>query len=152
MIDYSNDSDEKNQSYIASDSPPAPFRDFVNFIADQFEVKHPGTVPLILARAAVGSDLIKMLTRNIKASNGKIRRITISTFLRTRSEFQTWYLNSVQHRRIEGHVSKGDRCYYRLTLDTGLLCLAKVPCREELGRDFNHYFYAISGIFHKHLG
>lgn len=64
-----------NESFIASDSEPAPFRDFVNSIADGLGVKHPGTVPLFLAKAAVGSDLIKMLTRNVRASNNKIKGI-----------------------------------------------------------------------------
>lgn len=61
-----------NESYIASDSCPAPFKEFVNFIADELGAKRPGSVPLFLARVAVGSDLIKMLTKNTKASNQKI--------------------------------------------------------------------------------
>ena len=61
-----------NESYIASDSDPAPFREFVNFIADALGVKRPGSAPLFLARAVVGSDLIKMLTKNTRASNEKI--------------------------------------------------------------------------------
>lgn len=64
-----------NESFIVSDSEPAPFRDFVNFIADGLRVRHPGTVPLFLAKAAVGSELIKMLTRNVRASNNKIKGI-----------------------------------------------------------------------------
>ena len=67
--------EKANKSYIATDSFPAPFKDFVNYIADQFKVKHPGSVPLILARAAVGSDIIRMLTRSTKASNAKLRKI-----------------------------------------------------------------------------
>lgn len=65
----------KAESFIASDSEPAPFREFVNYIADQFGKKHPGSVPLFLAKAAVGSDLINMLTRNARASNEKISKI-----------------------------------------------------------------------------
>lgn len=61
-----------SESFVACDSSPAPFREFVNFIADQLGAKHPGSVPLFLAKAAVGSDLIKMLTRNTRASNNKI--------------------------------------------------------------------------------
>lgn len=64
-----------NQSYIASDSNPAQFRDLVDFIADRFKVKHPGTVPLVLAKMAVGSDVIDMLTDNVRASNEKIKKI-----------------------------------------------------------------------------
>lgn len=64
-----------NESFIACDSGPAPFRDFVNFIADQLGVKRPGSVPIFLAKAAVGSDLIKMLMKDTRASNCKIRGI-----------------------------------------------------------------------------
>lgn len=61
-----------NESYIASDSGPAPFKEFVSFIADELGVRRPGSVPLFLAKAAVGSDLIKMLTKSTRASNEKI--------------------------------------------------------------------------------
>jgi nucleoside-diphosphate-sugar epimerase len=64
-----------NQSYIVTDSEPVPFKDFVYFAADKMGVKRPGTVPLILAKVALGSDLIKMLTKSMKASNEKIRKI-----------------------------------------------------------------------------
>ena len=64
-----------NQSYIITDSEPVLFKDFVYFAADKMGIKRPGTVPLILARVALGSDLIKMLTKSMKASNEKIRRI-----------------------------------------------------------------------------
>ena len=63
------------QSYIASDSEPAPFRDFVNCIADELKVKRPGSAPLFLAKAVVGSDLIGMLTKDTRASNEKIRKL-----------------------------------------------------------------------------
>ncbi|HLG37676.1 MAG TPA: NAD(P)-dependent oxidoreductase [Nitrososphaera sp.] len=65
----------RNESYIATDSLPDLFKNFVNYIADQFGVKRPGTVPLILAKAVVGSDIIKMLTRSAKATNEKIKKI-----------------------------------------------------------------------------
>lgn len=64
-----------NQSYIVTDSEPVLFKDFVYFAADRMGVKRPGTVPLILAKVALGGDLIKMLTKSMKASNEKIRRI-----------------------------------------------------------------------------
>ncbi len=64
-----------NQSYIITDSEPVLFKDFVYFAADKMGVKRPGTVPLILAKVALGGDLIKMLTKSMKASNEKIRRI-----------------------------------------------------------------------------
>jgi nucleoside-diphosphate-sugar epimerase len=65
-------SEAANQTYIASDSNPAPFREFVNFTADELGAKHPGSAPLFLAKAVAGSDLIKMLTRDTRASNKKI--------------------------------------------------------------------------------
>jgi nucleoside-diphosphate-sugar epimerase len=63
-------------SYIATDSVPVAFGEFVNFIADQLGVRHPPTVPAFLAEIAVGKDLIKMLTRSTaKISNEKMRRL-----------------------------------------------------------------------------
>jgi nucleoside-diphosphate-sugar epimerase len=64
-----------NQSYIITDSEPVLFKDFVYFAADKLGVKRPGTVPLILARAALGGELIKMLTKSMRASNEKIRAL-----------------------------------------------------------------------------
>jgi len=64
-----------NQSFIITDSEPVLFKDFVYFAADRMGVKRPGTVPLILAKVALGSDLIKMLTKSMKASNEKISKI-----------------------------------------------------------------------------
>ena len=60
------------ESFIVADSSPCTFRDFVNYTADQIGVKHPGTVPLFLARAVLGSDLIKLLTTSMQVSNKKI--------------------------------------------------------------------------------
>lgn len=63
-------------SYIATDSVPVAFGEFVNFIADQLEVRRPSTVPAFLAEIAVGKDLIKMLTRSTaKISNEKMRQL-----------------------------------------------------------------------------
>lgn len=70
-----------NESFIASDSNPAPFKEFVNFIADEMGTKHPGSVPLFLARAAVGSELIKMLTKDTRASNQKISSLFTFQYL-----------------------------------------------------------------------
>ncbi|HEX2014626.1 MAG TPA: NAD-dependent epimerase/dehydratase family protein [Nitrososphaera sp.] len=64
-----------NQSYIATDCYPAPFAEFVNFIADQLGAKHPGSAPALLAKMAVGSEVIEMLTTSNRASNEKIRKI-----------------------------------------------------------------------------
>jgi len=63
------------ESFIVADSTPALFRDFVNFTADELEVKHPGNVPTFLAKAVLGSDLVKLLTTSMKVSNKKISKI-----------------------------------------------------------------------------
>ncbi len=65
----------KNESYIVADSSPAKFREFVDFTADQIRVKHPGNVPVFLAKAVIGGDLIKLLMTSMKVSNKKISQI-----------------------------------------------------------------------------
>ncbi|HUT06523.1 MAG TPA: NAD(P)-dependent oxidoreductase [Nitrosopumilaceae archaeon] len=65
----------KNETFIVSDSTPAHFREFVHFTADQIGVKHPGSVPVFLAKAILGGDLIKLLTTSMKVSNKKISQI-----------------------------------------------------------------------------
>ena len=63
------------ESYIIADSTPVTFVDFVNYTADAIGAKHPGNVPIFLAKAALGSDLIKLLTTSMKVSNQKISKI-----------------------------------------------------------------------------
>ncbi|WP_299293689.1 NAD(P)-dependent oxidoreductase [Nitrosopumilus sp.] len=63
------------ESFIVADSSPVFFKDFVNYTADQLGQKHPGSVPVFLAKAALGSDLIKLLTTSMKVSNKKISEI-----------------------------------------------------------------------------
>lgn len=65
----------KNETFIVSDSMPATFREFTDFTADQIAVKHPGSVPVFLAKAVLGGDLIKLLTTSMKVSNKKISQI-----------------------------------------------------------------------------
>ena len=65
----------KNETFIVSDSIPVKFREFVDFTADQIGVKHPGNVPVFLAKAVLGGDLIKLLTTSMKVSNKKISQI-----------------------------------------------------------------------------
>jgi nucleoside-diphosphate-sugar epimerase len=65
----------KNEKFIVSDSMPSKFRNFVDFTADQIGVKHPGNVPVFLAKAVLGGDLIKLLTTSMKVSNKKICQI-----------------------------------------------------------------------------
>ena len=63
------------ESFIIADSMPVSFKEFSNFTADQINSKHPGSVPVFLAKAVLGSDLIKLLTTSMKVSNKKILEI-----------------------------------------------------------------------------
>jgi nucleoside-diphosphate-sugar epimerase len=65
----------KNETFIVSDSMPSTFREFVDFTADQIGIKSPGSVPVFLAKAILGGDLIKLLTTSMKVSNKKISQI-----------------------------------------------------------------------------
>jgi len=65
----------KCESFIVADSKPTTFREFSDFTADQMGLKHPGSVPVFLAKAVLGADLIKLLTTSMKVSNNKIRKI-----------------------------------------------------------------------------
>ena len=63
------------ESFIVADSNPVTFKEFTNFTADQINAKHPGNVPMFLAKAILGGDLIKLLTTSMKVSNKKISEI-----------------------------------------------------------------------------
>ena len=63
------------ESFIVADSNPVTFKEFSNFTADQINAKHPGSVPIFLAKAVLGGDLIKLLTTSMKVSNKKISKI-----------------------------------------------------------------------------
>ena len=63
------------ESFIVADSTPCTFKDFANFTAEQIGVKNPGNVPSFIAKAALGSDLIKLLTTSMRVSNKKISEI-----------------------------------------------------------------------------
>jgi len=63
----------KNNTYIVCDDEPAKFEDFINYVADKLGMKKPGKVPAFLAKMAVGSDMIKLLTYSIRARNTKIK-------------------------------------------------------------------------------
>ncbi|MGI0056439.1 MAG: NAD-dependent epimerase/dehydratase family protein, partial [Nitrosarchaeum sp.] len=45
------------------------------FTADSIGVGHPGTIPIFVAKAVLGGDLIKLLTTSMKVSNKKISQI-----------------------------------------------------------------------------
>lgn len=69
---------EKNafdEEYIITDSNPVLFKDFINYTCDKLGVKHPGGVPMFLAKVALGGDFVKLLTTSIKTSNEKISKI-----------------------------------------------------------------------------
>ena len=63
------------ESFIVADSMPTTFKEFSNFTADQINAKHPGSVPIFLAKVVLGGDLIKLLTTSMKVSNKKISKI-----------------------------------------------------------------------------
>jgi nucleoside-diphosphate-sugar epimerase len=65
----------KDETFIVSDSTPATFREFTDFTADQIGVRHPGKVPVFLAKAVLGGDLIKLLMTSMKVSNEKISKM-----------------------------------------------------------------------------
>lgn len=69
------ESGKTNQSFIVTGSNPATFKEFVNFIASQLEIKNPHNIPEFLAKLAIGKDIINLLTRSVKASNDKIKMI-----------------------------------------------------------------------------
>jgi nucleoside-diphosphate-sugar epimerase len=63
------------QSFVITDSDPILVKDFINFTSDKLEVKHPGSVPMFLAKTVMGGDFVKLLTTSIKTSNKKISNI-----------------------------------------------------------------------------
>lgn len=63
----------KEGHYIVCDDHPTKFKDFVYYTADRLGVKRPGNIPAFLARAVISGDMLKLLTRSIKASNAKLK-------------------------------------------------------------------------------
>lgn len=68
--------DAFNESFIVTDSEPTLFKDFIYYICELLELKRPGNVPTMLAKAALGGDAVKLLTTSIKTSNKKITEIS----------------------------------------------------------------------------
>ncbi|CAD6521750.1 putative nucleoside-diphosphate sugar epimerase [metagenome] len=69
---------EKNPTggeYIIADNVSIKFNEFVDFTADNIGVNHPGSIPMFVAKAILGGDLIKLLTTSMKVSNKKISKI-----------------------------------------------------------------------------
>ena len=65
----------KDQSYVCADSTSVTFKEFVDYTADKIETKHPGGVPMFLAKGVLGGDLVKLLTTPMKISNQKVSEI-----------------------------------------------------------------------------
>ena len=68
--------DAFDESFIVTDSEPALFKDFINYVCDLMELKRPGKVPAMLAKAVLGGDAVKLLTTSMKTSNKKILEIS----------------------------------------------------------------------------
>lgn len=66
---------QTNQSFVVTDSNPVMFSEFTSFVCSKLGVKMPGTVPEFLAKTALGSDFVTLLTTSIKTSNSKILQI-----------------------------------------------------------------------------
>ena len=64
-----------DDSFIITDSNPVLFKDFINFTCDELGVKHPGSVPIFLAKMVLGGDFVKLLTTSIKTTNEKISKL-----------------------------------------------------------------------------
>ncbi len=64
-----------NETFIVTDSNPVLFKEFINYTCDELCVKHPGSIPIILAKAVMGGDFVKLLTTSIKSSNAKIAKM-----------------------------------------------------------------------------
>ena len=65
----------KDQSYVCADSTSVTFKEFVDYTADKIGTKHPGGVPMFLAKGVLGGDLVKLLTTPMKISNQKVSEI-----------------------------------------------------------------------------
>lgn len=65
----------KNESFIVTDANPVLFKECINFICDELGIERPGSIPVLLAKAVLGGDFVKLLTTSIKASNAKIAKI-----------------------------------------------------------------------------
>lgn len=63
----------KNNTYIITDDEPVSFAEFVYYVADRMGLKKPGKVPTLLAKAVLGSDMVKLLTHSVKTRNRKTK-------------------------------------------------------------------------------
>jgi len=65
----------RDQSYVCADSTSVTFKEFVDYTADKIGVKHPGGIPMFLAKGVLGGELVKLLTTPMKISNVKVLKI-----------------------------------------------------------------------------
>jgi len=65
----------RDQSYVCADSTSVTFKDFVDYTADKIGAKHPGGIPMFLAKGVLGGDLVKLLTTPMKISNQKVSTV-----------------------------------------------------------------------------
>jgi len=63
----------KDSTYIITDDEPVTFSEFVYYVADRMGMKRPGKVPAFLAKAVLGSDMVKLLTYSVRARNTKAK-------------------------------------------------------------------------------
>lgn len=69
---------EKKQAgsqFIVTDSSPVLFSEFVDYTCSKLGVEKPGSIPAFLAKAALGSDFVTLLTTSTRASNAKVLEI-----------------------------------------------------------------------------
>jgi NAD dependent epimerase/dehydratase family enzyme len=60
---------------VCADSTSVTFKEFVDYTADKIGKKHPGGIPMFLAKGVLGGDLVKILTTPMKISNQKVSGI-----------------------------------------------------------------------------
>lgn len=66
---------QENQSFVITDSNPVMFSDFVSFTCSKLGVGNPASIPAFLAKTALGSDFVTLLTTSTRTSNAKISKI-----------------------------------------------------------------------------
>ncbi|MEM3083978.1 MAG: NAD(P)-dependent oxidoreductase [Nitrososphaerales archaeon] len=64
----------KNTTLIIADDEPTPFAEFIYYTADRLGLKRPGKVPTLLAKAVLGSDMVKLLTYSVRVRNTKMKK------------------------------------------------------------------------------
>lgn len=65
--------DAKNATYVIVDDEPVTFAEFVYYTVDRLGLKKPGKVPALLAKAVLGSDMVKLLTHSMRVRNTKVK-------------------------------------------------------------------------------